>query len=133
MQITQPIGKRKRGSADAPEPEQSITETPNGTTKSDSPMSTTRSARATRSSSLTNNPVRPLPTARAVFGLAGSPAKKEPDGADAEDLTDKLKNLDAFEDAQPKKRRVLNADESERVYCGDANDLPNELVNMTIS
>jgi hypothetical protein len=121
------MGKRKRGEADDAEPSTLLI---NGTiSTTDSPSSTARSSRPARSSSLSNAPIRPLPTARAVFGLGGSPSRREKEGEEGGEAT--LKSIDG--DASSKKRRVVDEDEPEKVYCGDASDLPESMTNMKLS
>jgi hypothetical protein len=76
--------------------------------------------------------MRPLPTARAVFGLAGLPSKREKESEDGGDAASK--SIDgSIGDASSKKRRVVDEDEPERVYCGDASDLPESMTNMKLS
>lgn len=76
--------------------------------------------------------MRPLPTARGVFGLAGSPSKRDKESDDVGDVTSKGIG-ELVGDASSKKRRVVDEDESDRVYCGDASDLPESMTNMKLS
>lgn len=126
------MGKRKRGEADDVEVSTASTANMNGTVATANSSSTARSSRPTRSSSLSNSPVRPLPTARAVFGLAGSPPKREKENEDGGDAASKSVD-NSIGDASSKKRRVLDEDEPERVYCGDASDLPESMTSMKLS
>jgi hypothetical protein len=125
------MGKRKRGEADDVEISAASTANMNGTVATTNSSSTARSSRPTRSSSLSNSPVRPLPTARAVFGLAGSPPKREKANEDGDAASKSVDN--SIGDASSKKRRVLDEDEPERVYCGDASDLPESMTSMKLS
>ncbi|KAF8317078.1 hypothetical protein DL93DRAFT_2095842 [Clavulina sp. PMI_390] len=122
------MGKRKRGSAELEEPELALAAlsvsaqaTPTNTTKSTTTSSSTSATRSTRPLRTSLNGKAKLPTARSVFGLVPPPKRETVDGNNAEELSEQMQNLNAFENA-PRKRRVL--DEPGRVYCDDAEAAP---------
>lgn len=130
-EVTQPGEKRKRsGDEDDLDSRKPSNNSPSSTLASRAtagrgmrrsppggPASMVSSTRSLAGSSTTAK----LPTARAVFGLAGSTSSLRPSDEEGADS------------GGSRKRRVIDAEDGDRVYCGDANDLPDSLRDMKLT